>query len=76
LGPYIEGEFDARLLDGYGDFTVTKYEGSEEDYALVLVTTNYLLAFTVKYADKLVTENANMSLSEYGFVMDGFTIVE
>ena len=68
----IIGEFDAKLLDGYGDFKVTKYEGSEEDYAFALAAANYLLAYTVKNADKLVTENANMSLSEYGFVMSGF----
>lgn len=68
----ILGEFDAKLLDGYGDFTVNVFQGNEEDYALALATTNYLLAYTVKNADKLVTENANMSLSEYGFVMSGF----
>ncbi|MBQ4054734.1 MAG: S-layer homology domain-containing protein [Clostridia bacterium] len=73
LGPYIEGEFDANILDGYGDFIVTKYEGNEDDYALALVTTNYLLAFTAKYADKIISENANMSLTDYGFTMKGFS---
>lgn len=72
----IIGEFDAKLLDGYGDFTVTKYEGSEEDYPLALVSANYLLAYTVKHANDLIVEKAGMSLNDYGFVMDGFTIVE
>ncbi|MBQ3100032.1 MAG: S-layer homology domain-containing protein [Clostridia bacterium] len=72
----ILGEFEAKLLDGYGDFTVTKYEGSEEDYPLALVSANYLLAYTVKHANDLIVEKAGMSLNDYGFVMDGFKIVE
>ncbi len=75
-GAVIKGEFDASLLDGYGDFTVTEYTGNEEDYALALVTANYLLAYTVKHADALIAENSGMSLNDYGFVMNGFSIVE
>ncbi len=75
-GALIKGEFDASLLDGYGDFTVTEYTGSEDDYALALVTANYLLAYTAKHADALIAENAGMTLNDYGFVMNGFSIVK
>lgn len=75
-GNVIKGEFDASLLDGYGDFTVTEYTGSEDDYALALVAANYLLAYTVKHSDDLIAANASMSLTDYGFAMNGFSIVK
>ena len=72
LDSLILGEFDAKLLDGYGDFNVLVYNGNEADYPIALATANYLLAYTVKYADTIVSANANMSLSDYGFAMNGF----
>ena len=63
----MQGGFTAPLLDGYGDFEVLSYYGEQDDYALALVTSNYLLVYTVNAADALMTENASVSLSEYGY---------
>lgn len=63
----MTGGFTAPLLDGYGDFEVLSYYGEQSDYALALVTSNYLLVYTVNAANELMTENASVSLAEYGY---------
>ena len=63
----MTGGFTAPLLDGYGDFEVLSYYGEQSDCALALVTSNYLLVYTVNAANELMTENASVSLAEYGY---------